>query len=147
MRRRLALLATLVALAATLALACNSGDGGTDGGETPEASATPNGSTTPVADGTPAVPTFPIDAGEPTPRDLDTARDRLSTQLDEIGVNIGAVPDDIRDQLLDRCTVLKDFADDGDVDAICQTISQAIDTNDPGLIDRVLGQLTELEED
>jgi hypothetical protein len=148
MRRRLVLPAVVVALVATLALACSNGDGdGTNGGETPDGSTTPGSTaTTPVLDGT-AVPTFPVDPGEPTPRDLDGARERLSTQLDAIGANIGAVPDDIRGQLLDRCEVLKQFADDGDVEAICQTIEQAIETNDPGLIDRVLSQLADLEGD
>lgn len=135
MRPRLASLSLLVALAAMVMLSCNGG------GETPD------GSTTPPTDGTPAVPTIPVDPGEATPTGLAEARERLTGQLDAIGANIGAVPDDIREQLLERCEVLKQFADDGDVEPICQTIDQAIDTNDPGLIDRVLDQLAGLEED
>jgi phosphoglycerate-specific signal transduction histidine kinase len=93
------------------------------------------------------VPTFPGQAPEPTPRDLDQERQRLTDQLDAIGANIGAVPEDIRDQLLARCEALVDYADAGDVEAICQSIATAIDTNDPGLIDRVLTQLAALEGD
>ena len=142
MRRCLVLLATLFALAATLALACNGGgDNGSNGGETPD------GNGTPTVDGTPGVPTFPSDGAEPTPRDLDEARERLSSQLDAIGANIGAVPDDIRDQLLDRCRAIEEFTDAGDIEAICQEIDLAVENNDPGLIDLVLGQLAELEED
>lgn len=139
MRRRFALLATPIALAAMLALACNGG--GTNGGETPD------GSGTPSTDGTPGVPTFPSDGAEPTPRNFAEARERLNSQLDAIGANIGAVPDDIREQLLERCRALEEFADAGDVEAICQEIDLAIENNDPGLIDLVLEQLAELEED
>jgi len=139
MQRRLARFATLLTLAAALAIACS--DGSTNGGETPD------GNGTPVTDGTPGVPTLPGDGGEPTPRDFAEARDRLASELDAIGANIGAVPDDIRELLLERCRAVKDFANDDDVEAICRTVEQAIDTNDPGLVDRVLQQLAALEED
>lgn len=141
MQQRLARFATLLTLAAALAIACSDAGGSTNGGETPD------GNGTPVTDGTPGVPTFPSDGGEPTPHNFAEARDRLTSQLDAIGANIGAVPDDIREQLLERCRALKDFANDDDVEAICQTVEVAIDTNDPGLVDRVLQQLDQLAED
>jgi len=141
MRGRFALAATMLALAAMLALACAGGDDGSNGGQTPD------GNGTAVADGTPGVPTFPSDGAEPTPRDFSEARERLSSQLDAIGANIGAVPDDIREQLVERCRAIEEFADAGDVEAICREVELAIESNDPGLIDRVLEQLAALEED
>jgi hypothetical protein len=146
MRQRPAVLISLLALACVLALACSDGDGGANGGETPND--TPSNGTAPLVDGTGTadpVPTFPGDPAEPTPRNLGEARERLTDQLDAIGANIGAVPDDIRQQLLERCEALAEFADRDDVESICQAIAAAIDTNDPGLIDRVLGQLADLE--
>ena len=139
MRQRLALLTTLLAIAGALAVACG-GDGGGNGNETPDGDATPN------AGATSSPP--PLDGGgESTPRSFAEARDRLSGQLQAIGANIGAVPDDIQEQILERCRALAEFADSDAVEGICQAIDRAIESNDPGLIDRVLDQLAELEED
>jgi hypothetical protein len=141
MHSRLTVPALLVALTVPLAFGC----GGEDNGDGGEPTATSIGGT-PVGNGTIVVPTLPADPGEPTPRNLDEAVERLSEQIDAIGANIGAVPDDIRDQLVERCLTIGAFADEDDVEAICQQIEVAIDTNDPGLIDSVLSQLTALEE-
>ena len=140
MRERLAFFITLLAIAGALAVACGGdGDGGANGNATPGVNATPGASAT-------ASPP-PIDGGEATPRSFAEARDRLSGQLQAIGANIGAVPDDIQEQILERCRALEEFADTDAVEGICQAIDQAIESNDPGLIDRVLDQLAELEED
>lgn len=70
----------------------------------------------------------------------------LSNQLEAIGANIGSVPDDIAAQLIGRCETLAEFADPDEVSSICRAIQQAIDTNDPGLIDSVLRRLAGLVE-
>lgn len=93
----------------------------------------------------PFLPT-PTEGGlQNTPGAFETARDALSAQLEAIGVNIGVLPDDISQQLLDACRELEMFLDPGETDEICDAIEEAIDQRDPGLIDLVLERLDELE--
>ena len=123
MHRAIALLAAAL-LVATLAAAC--GDGGSNG-------TTPSGTASP-SDGT-----------STNPGDFERARDAFAQQLGAIGANIGAVPDDVRAQLLGQCRALGDFADPGEVGQLCDEVQRAMDTSDPGLIDLVLNQLAQLQ--
>ena len=85
--------------------------------------------------------------GTPQGPSFEELRQDLLTQLDSIGANIGAVPDDIRNQILGQCRALDEFADDDEVDALCTAMQRAMDRGDPGLIDLVLENLATLEED
>ncbi len=80
-----------------------------------------------------------------TPSSFESIRDKLYSQLDAFGINIGAVPDDIRTQLLGSCQELEQFANADDVEEICTAIDDAIEQGDPGKIDLVLNRLLELE--
>lgn len=90
-----------------------------------------------------ATPSAPDDGGASFEELRDTLRDRL----DAIGVNIGAVPDDVRDQILAECRKLEQFVDEERVQGICGAIEQAIQQGDPGLIDLVLEELAALTAD
>ena len=124
MRRSALALAAVLALAAAFACGDGTGDGGNGNG--------PSGGT-PDANG--SGPSF------------EELRQDLLTQLDGIGANIGAVPDDIRNQILGQCRALDEFADDDEVDALCTAMQRAMDRGDPGLIELVLENLATLEED
>lgn len=128
-------LAVLLFAAAALALSCSSGSG---------ANGNPTAAVTPGQTGLPSP--GPGDGKESTPTSLAQARGRLSSQLQAIGANIGSVPQDIEQQILDRCQALEQFANPDTVRPICQAIQQAIATDDPGLIDGVLRSLSQLKE-
>lgn len=117
---RTSLIAVLLALAIIgVAAACDDG---------------PNGGARPTANGPPAT------AGA-----FEEKRDALAAQLEAFRTNIGALPDDIREQLLTSCQELDQFVDGDDVAQVCDAIEDAIDQGDPGKIDLVLARLTELE--
>ncbi len=137
MTPRRALVAAVVVMAASLATACGGNSGNGDGTSRP--SDTPAGGTAPR--GTATV------GPEDTPTEFEALRDDLSAQLDAIGVNIGDVPDDIRDQILASCRELGRFTDAERVEEVCEAIERAIEDDDPGLIDLVVEQLAELEPD
>ena len=121
MNRRLLLLAIpLLLVAAGLAIAC--------GGENDSPNPTGNG-----ANGT----------AEP----FEAARDALVDQLENIGSNIGGVPPDIGAGLLADCRQLEVFVGRDSIESICDAIQQAMDNNDPGLIDLVLSELAALTPD
>ncbi len=141
MKRHLALIIALLMLTAGLAGACGGGNGAGGNGATPGRTASP----APTEDGAGSTPTQ--DGAESTPTNFEALRDALRNQLDAIGVNIGAVPDDVRDQILASCRELEAFVEGERVEEICGAIEQAIERGDPGLIDLVLNQLAELEPD
>ena len=120
MRRPAALLAPVLLLLFLATAACDGSDGNGGNGPTPE-----NGPTA-------------------TPGDFENARDALVRDLDNIGANIGSVPDDIRDALIASCQGLGDYVGEETVDRICPAIGQAIDANDPGLITLVVRELANL---
>lgn len=129
-------LATLVVLmlVAASALAC-----GDDDGNSPSRPTT-NG--TQPANGEQGSPTNAD--GEP-PTAFEEARGDFAASLEAIGSNIGAVPEDVRADLLDRCNALAEYADGDDVESICSAVERAMDSGDFGLVDLVLEQLRELE--
>lgn len=139
MTRHRALVAALVVMTAALTAACGGDDGSGNSGGTASPADTPAGGTTPRSTATVGP--------EDTPTEFETLRDELSAQLDAIGVNIGAVPDDIRDQILASCRELATFADGKRVEEMCEAIERAMENDDPGLIDLVVDQLAELEPD
>lgn len=122
MSRSLWLIGALLLLGAALTMSCDGDNGDNHGngndGETP-----------------------------PSPEGFTMARDDLVEELDSIGVNIGIVPADIRDDLLEQCRELEAYVDPQRLDPLCNGISQAIDENDPGLIDLVVNELATLEPD
>lgn len=118
---RAAIFAPLLALAVIgVAAACN---GGGDSG--------------------PAQPT--VDSPPATAGAFEEQRDALAAQLEAFRSNIGALPDDIREQLLASCRDLDQFVDGDDIAQVCDAIEDAIDQGDPGKIDLVLARLRELE--
>ncbi|OGO50780.1 MAG: hypothetical protein A2148_03580 [Chloroflexi bacterium RBG_16_68_14] len=131
-------------MATVLAVACGGEDGdGTAPTATPTESradtATPTPSQSPAPTSTPTV--------EGTPTRFQALRDQLRGQLEAIGDNIGAIPDDIRAGLLARCHELEEFVAPEVIADICGAIEQAIEGDDPGLIDLVLDRLAELTEE
>ena len=99
----------------------------------PEATDGPASEETPGANGAAATPTA-----------FEALRDGLIDDLAGIGVNIGAVPEDVREALLARCEELSAFADGDRVEAICGAVARAMDSGDSGLIDLILDELAEL---
>jgi hypothetical protein len=79
--------------------------------------------------------------------EFPAVRDGLADQLESIGVNIGAVPEDFRRAILADCASLASRADDDDVEAICSAIGEAMDRNDSGRVDRIIAELRALERD
>ena len=153
MRRSATLLVLLLALVVAAAAACGGDDDGdgTRDGQTLTDGRTP-GATDVIDDGsenggpTPTSPVQTVESGgNATPASLPELRGELSNRLDGIGVNIGAVPDDVREQLLASCRQLERFVERERVDQICQTIEDAIEQGDPGLLDRAVQQIEELQ--
>jgi hypothetical protein len=118
MKRGVAIAVLLVAVA-VIVMACGGGNGGG------------NSATTTTA--TTATSTFA------------QLRDSLGTRLGDIGVNIGSVPDDVLNQILNQCHELGKFADQTRVNDLCDAIRRARDTNDVGLIDQIVTQLGQLQ--
>ncbi len=83
----------------------------------------------------------------PNAAEFELARDALYQELDSYGANIGFLPDDIRDDLLESCRALDEIAAVDDVDDICTAIAQAVADGDPGLIELVLNELAALTAD
>ena len=125
-------LAVTIALLLTAALAFACGDSGSNG----------NGSSTDRTPGAGVTQVNPDDQ----PADFDSLRDGLIDRLDAIGVSVGFVPDDVRDDLIDTCHDLDLFADSDRVDEICGALGDAIERADPGLMDVVISELRNLEE-
>lgn len=136
MTRHVLVIITLLMLTVGLASACGGGNGADDG-ESPTG-AILNRTESPA-------PT--VDGAESTPTGFEALRDALRDRLDTIGVNIAAVPDDVRDQILASCRELEAFVERDRIERACEAIEQAIEGGDPGLIDLVLEQLAELEPD
>jgi hypothetical protein len=141
-------LVLVAGLAGAAFLACGGGDGG-DAGDS--ATNTPQRTTAPTAT-EPATATSTIEpAATPTLYAVGETflelRDGLAEALDSIGANIGAVPPDIRADLVARCQRLARFAAEDEVNVICDAIERAMDRGDPGLIELVLENLVTLEED
>lgn len=134
--------AIALTLIAGLAIACGGGGNGS-------ATATPVDGAAPVDGATPAgdETSVPASTEQPaaTPSEFEGLRDDLIDQLDAIGVNIGVLPDDVREDLLARCVELAPFANADRVDEICGAVEQAMGSGDVGLIDLVLDDLAELE--
>ena len=153
MRRSVTLLVVLLALVVAVGAACGGDDegDGTRDGQTLTDSRTPGATDAVDGDGesggpTPTSPVKTVESGgNATPASLPELRGELSSRLDGIGVNIGAVPDDVREQLLTSCRQLERFVDRERVDQICQTIEDAIEQGDPGLLDLAVQQLEELQ--
>ncbi len=71
-------------------------------------------------------------------------RTSVSTQLDGIGVNIGQVPDDVLNKLLNHCHELERYADQTRVKNLCDAIQRAHDNSDPALVDQIVQQFAQL---
>jgi hypothetical protein len=118
--KRGAAIAVLLVAVAVIAMACGGGNG--DGG---------NGATATTTTAT----TGPF----------TQLRDALRNRLTGIGVNIGSVPDDFLNQILNQCHELEKFADQERVNDLCDAIKRARDTNDVGLIEQIVTQLGQLQ--
>ena len=129
MKRRLTLAIALLLLAA--AVACG-GSGDTANGD-------PDGDT--------PSPVVTLIATDDPPTTFEAVRADLLAKLDAIGVNIGFVPDDIGEQLVNSCLQLEAFVEGERVTEICASIGDAIERGDPGLIDLVMERLADLEPD
>ncbi len=90
------------------------------------------------------VETVPV-FNEETPTSFGALRGELQDRLDGIGVNIGGVPDDVRQELLEFCIQLENFADGGEVAEICDLLEDAIEQGDPEILDTVLDRLAGLQ--
>lgn len=143
MRVYLLLIIALLMLTAGLASACDGGNGAAGEGNSVGDSEDVNGAV-PTKTESPAAT---AEAVQGTPTSFEALRDTLRDRLDAIGVNIGAVPDDVHDQILGWCHELESLAQQEVVADICEAIEDAIEQGDPGLIDLVLDQLAELEPD
>lgn len=119
---RLGAIAVCFAVVAFISLGCGMGSSG--GGDK-----TPN-----------ALPTN--DKG--TPLSFAEARDAFVQRLDAIGPNIGSVPPDVQQQIMQQCSLLTHYAGQGGIDEICRAVQRAVDRGDPGLIDLVLRDLRAL---
>ena len=141
---RFLLPALLAALAVSVFVACGGG-GETD---TPSATGTidgangsPSGTEAPAGEQTPGANGAAATVDGATPTAFEALRDAFIDDLAGIGVNIGAVPEDVREALLATCEELSAFAD---VEAVCGAVARAMDSGDSGLIDLVLDELAEL---
>jgi hypothetical protein len=135
------LLAPLTVFALATAVACG---GGGRGDHAATATAPPSDGATATAPSA-EVPTAtsPPDSNG-SPSEFETLRDALVDELDRIGVNIGAVPPDVRARIIGNCRALGQFADEAEVEDLCDAVQQAMDRGDPGLIDLILEDLAEL---
>jgi hypothetical protein len=125
------LLAVALASCAVLAFAC--GDDGSDDDETPATAGSPQ-------------PTATGGSGNETPGSFEEARDDLVARLQDYSATIGSLPDDVLADLLADCEALAAQSDDEDAALeICDEIEQAANTGDPGLVDRAIDGLSELE--
>ena len=115
------------------------------GGEAPASTATATTAPATVPAGTAAVSPAASPPGD-TPTEFESLRDALAERLDNLGANVGAVPDDIRDELVAECEALSAYVNSDDLRPLCASIAQAIDQDDPGLIDLVVNGLAELTE-
>lgn len=151
---RFLLPALLAALAVSIFVACGGGGEteapaatGTieDANGAPSGTAAPNGSPSgteaPAGEQTPGANGAAATADGATPTAFEALRDAFIDDLAGIGVNIGAVPEDVREALLATCEELSAFAD---VEAVCGAVARAMDSGDSGLIDLVLDELAEL---
>lgn len=89
------------------------------------------------------VETVPV-FNEETPTSFGALRGELQDRLDGIGVNIGGMPDDVRQELVAFCLQLETFADGDEVAEICGLLEDAIEQGDPEILDTVLDRLAEL---
>lgn len=122
----------IIVIAAGLAVAsCGGGDSGEDPPDN-GASPPPTGATT-------------SEVSEGTPLPFDAQRDELAERLDAIGANVGAVPPDVRQELLILCGNLVDLAERETVQQICNGLNQAFLNDDPDLLDLVVRELRNLE--
>ncbi len=80
-----------------------------------------------------------------TPLPFESQRDELADRLDAIGANVGAVPADIRQELLIMCGNLAGLADRETVQQLCNGMNQAFINDDPDLMDLVVRELRNLE--
>lgn len=129
MKRRVAAFAgslIIVAVGVVAAITLSGCDGGSNGG---------NPTDVPIA-------TDPSG----TPISFEAFRDDLADRLDNIGANIGAVPPDVREQLLLQCEQLGNFVDHDAIEPLCRAIDTSIQNDDPGQVDNVVAQLRALEE-
>jgi hypothetical protein len=85
------------------------------------------------------------DSLQATPTSLEQLRANLEARLETIGVNVGAVPEDVRDQLVRYCMGLKAFVQDGEIDDICNSIAVAIEQADRQLLEQVSTRLGNLQ--
>ena len=76
---------------------------------------------------------------------FEQLRASLSSRLDSVGPNIGSMPDDVLNQILNNCHELEKFANEGSINNLCDAIKRARDTNDPGLIDQIVAQIAQLQ--
>jgi hypothetical protein len=113
-------------LLAALAAACG-GDGDGAGNGTP--------------DGGTVLPTE-----EQTPVSFGELHTMLLQRLGSLRANIGSVPPDIRDEVLGWCRRLDEFIGEDEADEICEAVQRAIESADPGLIDRVLERIEGLQQ-
>lgn len=80
-----------------------------------------------------------------TPVTFEALRDDLADELDAIGPNIGAVPADVKQDLLIRCGQLTNFVDRDEIAPLCNAINNAIERGDPGLVDIIVTELRALD--
>jgi hypothetical protein len=127
------LLAAVVAFCAALAFACSDDEGDANGDGTP---ATDAGTSRPTTDG----------SADVTPGSFEEARDDLVARLEDYSATIGSLPDDVLADLLADCEALAQRSGDAESALeICDEIEQAANTGDPGLVDRAIDGLSELE--
>ncbi len=77
---------------------------------------------------------------------FEQLRDALRNRLNGIGVNIGVVPDDVLNQILNQCHELEQFTDQTRVNDLCTAVRRARDTNDVGLLDQIVTQIGQLKQ-
>jgi hypothetical protein len=127
---RLLLIVALVSCAA-LTLACS--DDGSDASETPATAGSPQ-------------PTATGGSGNETPGSFEEARDDLVARLEDYSATIGSLPDDVLADLLADCEAVAQQSDDEEAAlGICDNIERAASTGDPGLVDRAIDELADLE--